>query len=213
VAEKRLFSVIYKSSVQEAFSQVLRYYVPKLSSVVVDTTCSIMKMWSEKLKRDYNPITIDIRAEVKPRICGDCALVDEILGEDFADCLIYDPPYLNVKNRIDSGWAKDTYAYGYEYSSFEYFEELSKRSAKPFYRTLKRDGILICKITNFHYKGRLRGTYDLYRWFGEYFYLWDEVVYRFFKHIPNLNWYKRKVPKTHSYFLVFKKRKRTEIKE
>jgi len=172
-----------------------------------------MKMWSEELKKEYNPITIDIRDEVKPQIWGDCEFVEKYFGHHAVDCLIYDPPYLNVKDKIDASWAKDTYAYGYEYSSFKYFESLSKRTAKPFYRVLKERGILICKITNFHHEDRLRGTYDLREWFGNYFYLWDEVVYRFFKHIPNLNFYKIKVPKTHSYFLVFKKRKCAEIIE
>ena len=202
--QERLFSVISNKSVQEAFSQVLRYYVPEKSAVVVDVTCSVMKMWSEELRKDYEPVTMDIREEVNPQIVGDCALVDKLLGDGVADCIIYDPPYLDIKARRDSSWAES--AYSYETSSFEYFEQLSRRSATPFYRALKEGGILICKITNFHYKGRLRGTYDLCEWFGEYFYLWDEVVYRFYKHIPNLNWYKRRVPKTHSYFLVFKKK-------
>jgi len=207
----RLFSVIYKGTVQDAFSKVLRYYVPDPSAVVVDTTCSVMKMWSEELRKDYQPVTFDIRKEIKPDFCCSCELISEKLKAKSVDCLIYDPPYLNVKNRIDSEWAKDTYAYGYEYSSFEYFEDLSEKCAQPFYQVLKKGGILMCKITNFHYKDRLRGTYDLKKWFTQHFFLWDEVVYRFFKHIANLNWYSIKVPKTHSYFLVFKKRKHVEL--
>jgi hypothetical protein len=41
------------------------------------------------------------------------------------------------------------------------FEQLTSSSSKSFAKVLKKDGILICKITNFHWDNKLHGIYDL----------------------------------------------------
>lgn len=203
VVQPRLLSLIPRVHVDQAFEQVLLYYCPP-PKVVVDSTASDMKMWSDRMKEIYNPITFDIDPKKNPKHVASCATVDKCLDPHSVDCVIYDPPYVDLSKRKDTDAAEERY--GYELvSTLEDFEKLTKSSAEAFWRVLREDGVLICKVTNFHWDGRLCGTYHLREWLREYFYLWDEVVYWYYKNIPNLNRYKKKVPKTHSYFLIFKK--------
>lgn len=45
-------------------------------------------------------------------------------------------------------------------------------------------------------------------WLDSHFDLWDIIIYRFFRPFGYpLSFYKKKVPKMHSYFLIFKVRK------
>lgn len=52
----------------------------------------------------------------------------------------------------------------------------------------------------------LFGHHNLIPCFENHFDFIDIVIYRFYKSIPNIAQYTKKLPITHSYFLIFKKR-------
>lgn len=199
-----------KVSIKDAFSWVLNYYNPNkksdIDSKVLDSTCSKMKMWKQEDFVEFTPVTNDIRKEVNPVYNFDVGELHKHLDHNYFDIIIFDPPYINLNNRQDT----DKYEETFNYTSVETLndlEELTKRASKSLRMIIKTDGVLIAKITNFHTDSRIHGTYDFYNWFKPNFYLFDEVIYRFFKHIPNLNWYSVKCAKTHSYFMIFKPEK------
>jgi len=207
------FSIIdgKKITVKEAFSWVLNYYnprknIPEIMPLVIDGTCGEMLMWHKKDLSKYKVVTNDLHNDVISDYHYDVGELNYHLDKIY-DIGIYDPPYINLKKRKD----KKKYENGFKYSmisSFEHLEKITRKSAISFSRILVDDGILIAKITDFHHKDKLRGHIDFINWFSKYFYLWDIIIYRFFKPIPNLNFYTKKCAKTHSYFLIFKKEKK-----
>lgn len=207
------FSVIdgKKIAVNEAFSWILSFYnprkkIPEIMPSVIDGTCGEMLMWHEKDLNRYKISTNDFHSKVKANYHFDVGELYKHIDMKF-DIGIYDPPYIDIKKRKDS----EKYEKGFKYSMMKNLNQLeitTKKSSKSFYELLESDGILIAKITDFHHKNKLRGHVDFINWFSEYFYLWDIIIYRFFKPIPNLNFYAKKCAKTHTYFLIFKKEKR-----
>lgn len=211
ISMKHPFSVIdgRKILLQDAFSYILNYYDPNKSnydnkSDVLDSTCSQMLMWLNEDKKRFNVVTNDINTSIKADYHQSCDDLWLYLSPNFFDIIIYDPPYINLKNRNDSKKYEEAFNYS-SMKTIEDLENLTRKCSVCFGHLLKKDGILIAKITNFHYENRLRGSYDYVNWFKEHFYLFDEIIYRFYKNIPNLNFYKKKAAKTHSYFLIFKK--------
>ena len=201
-----------KVSLQDTFSWILNYYNPNkkfegLKARVLDTTCGMMLMWNKDDFDKFIVETNDIRNEIPADYHLDCKMLLDVLEPHSFDILIYDPPYIDLKNRKD----KKKYEIAFNYEAMKTIEDLKKLTTEssPVFKTLlRRDGILILKITNFHNKTkkveRIRGSYDMRDWFSSDFYHYDEVIFRFFKPIPNLNFYNKKVAKTHSYFLIFK---------
>jgi len=195
-------------SLRDAFSWILHYYNPLKGKETIadtlDTTCGQMLMWKKEDLNFFRLITNDIDPKVDAGYHCNCMVLDNFLKPRKFDIIIYDPPYIDIKNRKDSEKYEIAFNYGLM-PSIQDLKNLTILSSKCFNELLRKDGILIAKITDFHYKNRLRGSYDIINWFSGYFYLWDKVIFRFYKPIPNLNWYYRKCAKTHSYFLIFKK--------
>lgn len=200
-----------KIALKDAFSWVLHYFdpnknTPKVSSII-DTTCSEMLMWKDDDKKKFNVITNDIRPEINSDYHLNCYELDT-LNQKF-DIVIYDPPYIDLENRQDT--KKYEAAFNYcAVKDLNQFILLNYRSVSCFRHLVAKNGIIIAKITNFHYNGELHGSMDLINSFTidfKYFKLIDEVIYRFYKPIPNLNFYSKKIAITHSYFLIFKKQK------
>jgi hypothetical protein len=215
---KHPFSVIdgRKIKVKQAFSWVLNYYNPlkgkNKMARVLDTTASQMLMWDEEDLKKFYVKTNDINPDYTDLDYGICCSKLHLVVNGCFNILVYDPPYIDLENREDT----EKYEKAFNYVSMKTPEDLktlTQDSAYCFYQILDNNGILIAKITDFHWENRLRGAHDFINWFKDYFYIYDIIIYRFFKHIPNLNWYKRKVAKTHSYFLIFKKRKQSEIEK
>ncbi|KKN12347.1 hypothetical protein LCGC14_1017260 [marine sediment metagenome] len=200
-----------KIPLKNAFSWVLNYYnphknVPEIISTVIDSTCSKMIMWDKKDFNKFDVTTNDINTNIKSNSHQSCGDLWKFYTHLFYDIIIYDPPYINLKNRKDSKKYEDIFNYN-SMPSIRKLGELTVRSSLSFSKLLKKEGILIAKITDFHFEKRIRGHYDFIRWFSKYFYLWDIIIYRFYKPIPNLNFYKKRCAKTHSYFLIFRKNK------
>jgi len=202
-----LLSVIDdRCPVDEAFSRVLHYFDPNkkknIVSSVLDSTCSIMKMWTEEDRGKYRPTTNDTRSEIEADFHVCCSKLDRVLDKRF-DIIIYDPPYVNLK-RKDAQDAE--FCYNYEASgTIEELVSLTERTAICFRNLISKNGIVIAKICDFHIRGRLRGSYDIQKAFEENgWFLHDKVIYRFYKPIPNLVSYSLKVPIAHTYFLIFK---------
>ena len=102
---EQLFSVIYKGKVEEAFEKVLNYYLPnnKFKNLkVIDSTASEMKMWSKELKEKYKPISVDIDKNKNPDVNCSCTELDNYFKEKSIDCIIYDPPYIDLNKRKDT---------------------------------------------------------------------------------------------------------------
>lgn len=199
-----------KITLQDAFSWILNYYDPHKNdyinhSNVLDSTCSQMLMWLNEDKKKFNVVTNDVNESVKANYHISCDKLCENIAPSSFDIIIYDPPYIDLKNRDDSKKYEDLFNYT-SMKTIENLENLTRKSSYCFNELLRKDGIIIAKITNFHYKNRLRGSYDYVNWFNEHFYLFDEIIYRFYKNVSNLNFYKKKAAKTHSYFLIFKKK-------
>lgn len=213
------FSVIdgTKVRVKEAFSWILNYYDPNKKHVdkmsnVLDTTCSEMLMWDLEDLKIFNVDTNDIRMEIKAKYHYNCIDLAKHLQHNKYDIILYDPPYINLKNRKDT----EKYEKAFDYDSvkdIETLNQLTKNSSDCFSKLINNTGILIIKITNFHWNGQIYGSYNMKEWFSNHFYLFDEIIYRFFKPIPNLNFYNRKVAKTHTYFMMFKKNKKLRGKK
>ncbi len=213
IFERKKLSVIdgTKYGIQEAFSWVLNYYnpyknTPEVMPKVLDSTCSEMFMWH---KNDLNKFKV-IRNDLDPSIDADYHKDVRFLHhfiKGIFDIIIYDPPYVDLKNRKDTKEKEKLYGY----NKMKGLRELiltTLFASDAFYNLLDKNGVLIAKITNFHWKNRLRGSYEIINYLRDNFYLWDEVIYRFYKFIPNLGLYGKKVAKTHTYFLIFKKRKK-----
>lgn len=204
-------------SLTETFSWILNYFDPNkknpnVKTEVFDVTCSKMEMWNPSDLQKFNVTTNDLNPKIKSSYHYDCKDIWKFfIGEKF-DIIIYDPPYVNLKNRKDS--EKHEKLYNYDIAgTIKDLEDLTTKCSLCFSRLLNDNGIIITKITNFHYKEkgsveRLRGSYDYVNWFGEHFYIYDEVLYRFFKPIRNLNWYSKKLAKTYTYFQIYKKNKK-----
>ena len=197
-----------KIKLKDAFSWILHYYSQHKGttqvSCVLDTTCSEMLMWNDNDKKEFVVQTNDIRPEIEADYHVCCSKLTSSTNRVF-DMLIYDPPYIDLENRQDSEKYETAFNYG-SMKELKDLEQLTRQSSPCFWKLLNKNGVLIVKITNFHLDKQLHGSFDMINWFSDYFYLFDEVIYRFFKHIPNLNWYKRKVAVTHSYFLIFKRK-------
>jgi hypothetical protein len=139
-------------------------------------------------------------------------MADKIPGK--FDWFIYDPPYVNLKGRKDE--REEDYGYDMVGSLYDFeiftrtvkFEMLRMIDYDPddFYR----NGI-IAKITDFHWNGLIRGHHELIDWFSHQFDLYDLRIYRFYRRGVNINWYKKKCFKTHSYFLIFKPNRKAFI--
>jgi len=200
-----------KVPLKNAFSWVLNYYnpckrIPEIMPNVLDSTCSKMIMWHEKDLAMFNVSTNDTNPKIKANTHECCSDLWKFFANQFFNIAIYDPPYINLKNRNDSKKYENIFNYN-SMPSIKKLGNLTIQSSLSFSKLLKEDGILIAKITDFHFEKRIRGHYDFIRWFSKYFYLWDIIIYRFYKPIPNLNFYKKRCAKTHSYFLIFKKKK------
>lgn len=199
-----------RCSAKEAFSRVLNYFDPNkgkgAQTKVLDSTCSVMRMWSQVDKDKYCPVTNDIRLEIEANYHLCCSRLTEVLSENF-DVIVYDPPYVNLKKRNDTIMAETTYGYE-EGGTIEQLIDLTERSAREFRKMINRNGIVLVKICDFHIGGRLRGSFNTIKAFEENGWrLFDKVIYRFYKSIPNINFYSRKVPIVHTYFLIFKEDK------
>lgn len=196
---------------KDAFSWVLHYFDPNkkklaIKSKVFDLTCSEMIMWKEEDLEHFEVVTNDINENIKAdyHIC--CSEIHRLPIK--VDIAIYDPPYINLKNRKDKKYREKIYAYDLM-NSLEELEGLTRDTAMSTYGLIRDNGILIAKITDFHY-GRdqeLFGSYEYKQWFSQYFKLTDDVIYRFYKHIPCLGQYSKKLAMTHSHFMIFKPRK------
>jgi len=203
-----LLSVIDdRCSVDEAFSRVLHYFDPNkknnIISSVLDSTCSIMKMWTKDDRNRYEPITNDIRPKIQADFHVCCSKLDGFLDREF-DIIVYDPPYVRLK-RKDTQEAE--FCYNYEGAgTLEDLISLTSRAAVCFRNLISKNGIVIAKIGDFHISGQLRGSYDVQKAFEENGWcLYDKVIYRFYKPIPNLASYSLKVPITHTYFLILRR--------
>lgn len=199
-----------KVKLKDAFSWVLNYYnphkkIPEIMPKVIDCTCGKMLMWHEKDFKRFNVITNDLNKQVTANYHYNVVNLHHFLEPNTFDIAAYDPPYINLKNRKDS----IKYEKAFKYSmikDIDHLETVTTESSLAISELLKKYGILIAKITDFHYQNKLRGHYDFIKWFSKDFYLWDIIIYRFYKPIPNLNFYSKKCAKTHSYFLIFKKK-------
>lgn len=198
-----------KIPVKEAFSWVLNYFnphkkIPEIMPKVIDGTCGKMIMWHERDLNKFKITTNDIDEGIESDYNKPVQELYQHIDDRF-DIGIYDPPYIDLKNRNDS----DKYEEAFKYElipSFEVLESTTILSSISFSELLNPDGILIAKVTDFHINGQIHGHHDFIHWFSNEFYIWDIVIYRFYKPIPNLNFYSKKCAKTHSYFLIFNKK-------
>lgn len=162
-----------------------------------------MLMWHSRDFARFIVETNDIRHDIKADYHYSSESLYIYLNADYYDILIFDPPYINLNKRTDT----KKYEKAFDYNAMKSLADLKRlvtQSSYVFNYLLKENGILIVKITNFHLNGRIHGHIDMINWFSQYFYLFDEIIYRFFKPIPNLNFYNKKVAKVHTYFLIFK---------
>lgn len=199
-----------KIKLKDAFSWVLNYYnphkkIPEIMPKVIDCTCGHMLMWHEKDFKRFDMITNDLNKEVPAKYHYNVVNIHHFLEPNTFDIAIYDPPYINLKNRKDSAKYENAFKYGM-IKDINHLESITTESSLAISELLKKVGVLIAKITDFHYQNKIRGHHDFINWFSADFYLWDIIIYRFFKPIPNLNFYSKKCAKTHSYFLIFKKK-------
>jgi len=188
--------------VSNAFKMVYDFYVPEDASVL-DMCCGKKIMYGDN---KYPNVTFnDLRTEIDADHHYDCRTISKNLNRRF-EWFIYDPPYVDIQSRQDE--REDDYGYNMvsDIEEFEQFTYDAKREilklmqySKDFYR----NGI-IAKITDFHWDDRIRGHHDWIKWFEPEFYLYDLRIYRFYRRAVNINWYKRKCFKSHSYFLIFK---------
>jgi len=195
----------------EAFSWLLHYVDPNkknpnIKTIVFDMTCSEMIMWKLSDFEYFKVITNDIRKGVKADYHKCCSQLYKLPLK--VHIVIYDPPYYNKKNRKDDKHRIQVYGYNMM-ETLEQLESLTQDTAMSSYGLLKENGILIAKITDFHYgkDEELRGSFDFREWFSDYFVLQDDYIYRFYKPIPNLGQYSKKSAITHSHFMIFKPRK------
>jgi len=203
---KFLFSVLGKEyKIHEVMKRILDFYFPNKNAKLLDPTCGYRIMYKEI--EDRNIIFSDIR-KIDGCLQYDCKELP--FKNDSFDGIIFDPPYVNIKNRMVH---KDKKSNDYAYNLMptpHHLQALCERCNTEFRRLLKPTGILICKITDFHFKikgkEKLYGHIDLIKWFNK-FTLWDIIIYRFHKHFgqPIQN-YKYKVPKVHTFFLIFRGR-------
>jgi len=196
--------------IKQAFSWVLNYYnphkkIPEIIPRVLDSTCSEMIIWNNKDLDMFEVTTNDINPEIKADYNYCCSELHNYIEPESFDVIMYDPPYVDLKNRKDSEKYERVFNYKLM-KNIKQLQKLTEDSALCFYKLLKKGGIIIAKITDFHYNTILRGSHDYVNWFSKYFYLFDKVVYRFYKSIPNLNFYNKRAAITHSYFMIFNKR-------
>jgi len=189
-------------NVAEAFRMVYDFYVPP-NATVLDLCCGKKRMYGDY---DYPNVEFnDINTELDADYHYDCREISKHLNKKY-DWFIYDPPYVDIKGRDDKREEDYGYSMVGDLLDFQTFTSFTKREimdmmneSDNFYNT----GV-IAKITDFHWDGELHGHHDLIEWMTPEFYLWDLRVYRFFRTGFNINWYKKKCFKTHSYFLILK---------
>lgn len=201
-----------QTNLKDTFSWILHYFDPNkknpdIQTTIFDLTCSEMEMWKEDDFNFFQVITNDINKDIKADYHIDCSEAYRLPVS--AHIILYDPPYINLKNRKDKKEREKLYAYNLM-NSLKNLEDLTRDTAMSSYALLKPEGRLIAKITNFHYgkDQEMFGCYEYKKWFSNYFILVDDIIYRFYKHIPNLAQYSKKIAMTHSHFMIFKPKKR-----
>lgn len=197
----KLSSLDYRDvgEVSEAFKMVYEFYIPE-DATVLDLCCGKKIMYGD---HHYPNVEFnDIRTDLDADYHYDCRDISKYLDKRY-DWFIYDPPYVDIKGRTD----KRDDDYGYKMvGSLEDFEIFTKRTKDQIMRMINLRGGIIAKITDFHWDAELHGHHDLIEWFEPEFFIWDLRTYRWYRRAVNINWYKKKCFKTHSYFLIFKPR-------
>lgn len=174
---KYLLSVVYKASASDAFKNIINFYSVywknKKNPLIVDLTCSEMVMWDEETRKKFNPIGLDIRSEVHPTHVLDFRNFGS-LGLSDVDCFIFDPPYVNLNSRKD----ERNNLYGYELSRGpEELISISKNASEICNKFGSKSCIVIYKITDIHWKGKLFGHHNLIPCFENHFDFIDIVIY------------------------------------
>ena len=182
--------------VENVFKIVYDYYIPE-NAKVLDLTCGQKLMYRGY---DYPNVEFnDIDPEIESDYHFDCRDIADHLDKKY-DWFIYDPPYVDIKGRKD----KREEDYGYKLSSgIAQLRDTTLDTKSSILEMINPKGGVIAKITDFHWNGKLRGHHDIIDWFYPEFFLWDLRVYRWYRRAVNINWYKLRAFKTHSYFLVF----------
>lgn len=184
-------------NIAEAFKVTYDYYIPS-EARVLDLCCGKKRMYEkhEYPNVEFNDIRLDLAADYH----HDCRKISNFIDKRY-DWFIYDPPYVDIKGRDDQ--REEDYGYAMV-GSLSDFEDFTKETKRQIMSMISLRGGVLAKITDFHWDGCLHGHHDLIEWMKPEFYLWDMRIYRFFRTGFNINFYKKKCFKTHSYFLIFK---------
>jgi len=193
--------------IAEAFKRVLMHYVIPPAKIL-DVTSGFRIMYEKLLELNakynlYDFIFIDVRPEVRPDIAADLRRLP--LRTYQFDAIVYDPPYPTHSVPRDN---RD-YEYGKIASQrelHELFFELTK-AVNNLNTYLKPDGILIAKVMDWVYKGKLYSAIEICNKLLTNFELYDIIIYRFFKRSYIRAEPGKRVPRKHSYFLIYKVKK------
>ena len=143
-----------KIPIKDAFSWILHYFnpnkrTPELMSYIIDCTCGQMLMWHNKDLGIFNITTNDINSNVKADFHYNVTKLDEHIQNNVFDIAIYDPPYINLKNRKDSKKYEKAFQYDLM-KDIKQLEQVTCDSSLSISNLLNKHGILIAKITDFH---------------------------------------------------------------
>jgi len=210
IPKRALTSVIYgvNIGIAEAFKRVLMHYVLPPAKVL-DVTCGYRIMYEKifDINKKYNLydfIFVDVRPEVRPDIVADLRMLPITTVQKF-DAIVYDPPYPTHSVPRDN---RD-YEYGKVLSQrelHELFFELTK-AVNNLVVYLKHDGVLIAKVMDWVYKGKLYSAIEVCNSLLTNFELYDIIIYRFFKRSFIRAEPEKRVPRKHSYFLIYRPKK------
>jgi len=201
--KEMLTSVIYgaRKGVAEVFKDVLLWYVPPPARVL-DITCGYKIMYRELLKHNYGYqfVFMDVRGEVKPDVVADLRKAPFRDNVRF-DAIVFDPPYPVHPSSRDSRVKE--YGYGLsKHKLHEYYVELVK-AVNNYANMVKY--FLIVKTMDYELNGKLYpAIYEVTRMLTN-FELYDIVIYRFFKR-SYLRSLSGRVPRKHTYFLIYRPR-------
>jgi SAM-dependent methyltransferase len=199
-----------KTSIAEAFAEILRFYVPP-PALVLDPTCGKRRMYKRLEDRtldeqDYAFVFGDIKANLapSPHIRLDAAKLPFCDG--IFDAVVFDPPFMEYWEEFADTRQTD---YGYVNWTKEDVYSLLVYANHEFMRVLKPCGRLILKIQDQWVNGTFYPHSDRAIALLWNFQLYDRILYRYYTSSAPVQRarykYRHHAFNVHSYHLIFTK--------
>lgn len=196
----------------DVFRQILEFYKPH-GSKILDLTYGKGTLWKSASKisawEDYDVTTVDIDKTTKAQYHCDFAELPPEISEVKRDILVYDPPYkyesprFILQNRKAEGWKdkpqKTLYSLDIQKANIEKLNNIALN-------LLKDDGILIVKIMDTRYKGKLIPAHCMFINGLTNFEIKDILIY--IKLGVGIFVNKKSAQTAHGFFLIFKKKEK-----